>query len=363
PRRIDLTNALREGSPGTGRGRHSFRSALVVGEIAITLALSFGAGLLLRSLIAAQNSYPGFQDPDHLLALELQLPPGHYKTDQLARDFYGRLTEELRRQPGVTGVGAVTCPPSAGDCGDWWYSVLEKPAPARADVPLTLTNTADGTYFQTMGMRVVAGRGFTDADRAGGPAVAVINEELARAWWNAPQLAIGSHVKMGGPYVDGPVVAIVGVVENVKQMGLDAQPLPEIYSPFAQRPSTAMVVLLRTRADPSRLIPDVRRALSSLDRNIPIQSLKPFDDWLGATLQRRRFITLLLTLFAALAITLAAVGVYGVLNHWVGVRQKDIAVRLALGAQRSAILGWAAAHAFRLSIAGIALGTLGAWES
>jgi putative ABC transport system permease protein len=159
----------------------------------------------------------------------------------------------------------------------------------------------------------------------------------------------------------GPVYQIVGVVGNVSQMGLDEPPMPELYFPFSQRPNSAMVVMIRTTGNPTSLIPAVRHRAVAIDRNVPIQSLRPFEKWLGATLERRRFSTLLLGVFAALAMILAAVGIYGVLNYWVGVRQNEIAIRLALGAQQSAILRWAASHALRLAAVGIALGALGGW--
>jgi len=360
--RVDLTLALKEGSAASGAGRrgHFFRNTLVTAEIAITLVLSFASGLLIRSLIMAQTQYPGF-DSDHLLALELRLPPSSYDSDDAARQFYGRLMEGLRGEPGVKAVGAVNCPPSAGDCGDWWYSILEKPAPDRGSVPLSLFNTADSAYFRAMHMRLVAGREFTDADRPGGPRVVVINEEITRKWWPAPQLALGHRIKIGGPYREGPVYEIVGVVANVSQMGLDTEPMPEIYYPFSQRAERAMVVMVRTAGDPATLIPAIRRRVAAADRNLPIQSLRPFEKWLEAPLAQRRFSTMLLGVFAALAMILAAVGIYGVLNYWVSVRQREIAVRLALGAQRSAILHWAGSHAMRLAAVGIAMGAFGAW--
>jgi putative ABC transport system permease protein len=360
--RLDLTAALKDGSAGAGAGRRGglSRGALVIAEIAITLVLSFASGLLIRSLIEAQTRYPGF-DPDHLLALELQLPPSAYKTNESVRQFYGRLIDELRRQPGVESAAAVTCPPSAGDCGDYWYSILGKPAPARGDVPLCLFNRADAAYFDAMHIRMLAGRGFNEEDREKGPLSAVINEELARQWWPTPDLALGQQIKMGGPYMDGPVYNIVGVVGNVSQMGLDADPRPEVFFAFSQQASSAMVVMIRTVGASTPLIPAVRAEVASLDRNVPIQSLRPFEKWLGAPLERRRFMTLLLTSFAALAMILAAVGIYGVLSYWVSARQREIAIRVALGARRPAILRWAGSHAMLLAVIGIALGGFGCW--
>ena len=362
--RLDLSMALKEGAPGSG-ARHSgssLRAGLVIGEVAITLVLAFASGLLLRSLIAAQTADPGFV-PDHVLALELQLPHASYKSDQAVQQFYSGLMQDLRAQPGVRRVGAVLCPPSGGDCGDWWYSIVGKPAPARSDVPMTLTNTADSTYFDTMKIPLVAGRGFTEAERTGGLPLAVVNEELARAWWTAPGMAVGNEIKLGGPYMDGPTLQIVGVVRNVSQMGLDAAPLAEVYFPFLQRASEGMVVMIRSTGDPASLIPAVRRLVSARDRDLPIQSLRPFETWMAAPLARRRFSTALLSAFALLAMLLAAVGIYGVLNYWVGVRHKEIAVRLALGASRSGIVRWVAAHAMRLAAAGILLGGAGAWAA
>jgi len=362
--KVDLTTALKEGSPtaGTGRRGQAFRSALVIAEIAITLILAFASGLLVRSLIAAQHSDTGF-DPQNLLAIELQLPESRYRSDDSVREYYGQLLQKLRAEPGIQGVGLVNCPPGGGDCGDYWYSILEKPTPTRDDVPLSLIDVADASYFRTARIRLIAGRNFNESDRAGGSQVTVINELLARREWSDPQLALGQHLKVGGPYVEGPTLEIIGVIANVSQEGLDAERSPTFYYAFSQKPSSAMVVTLRTNGDPAQWMSAARRQVSALDRNVPIQSLRTGDDWLGATLQRRRFATLLLGLFGGLAMLLAAVGIYGVLNYWVSARQREIAIRLAVGAQRSTILRWAGLHATRLAVIGIVLGAIGAWSA
>jgi len=157
------------------------------------------------------------------------------------------------------------------------------------------------------------------------------------------------------------VLEIVGVVADVSQDGLDGEVEPVFYYPFSQKPSSAMVVMIRANGDPAQLTNAARRHVSALDRNVPIQSLRPAEERLGATLDRRRFATLLLGLFGALAMLLASVGIYGVLNYWVSTRQKEIAIRLAVGASRSAIFRWAGLHALRLATVGIVLGALGAW--
>ncbi|MGB6962346.1 MAG: FtsX-like permease family protein [Candidatus Acidiferrum sp.] len=253
------------------------------------------------------------------------------------------------------------CPPGAGECRGYWYSIFEKPTPARDDVPLSPFNKVDANYFRVARVRLIAGRNFNDSDRAGGPRVTIINERLAHQEWLDPRLAIGQHLKVGGPYMEGSTLEIVGVVADVSQMGLDAEQVPTFYYPFSQRPDSAMVVTMRTHGDPAQWMHAARRQVSALDRNVPIQSLRTAEDWLGATLERRRFATLLLGLFGGLAMLLAAVGIYGVLNYWVSARQREIAIRLAVGAHRSTILRWAGFHAARLAVFGIALGAIGAW--
>jgi predicted permease len=361
--KIDLTSALNAGGrSGTGtRRERSFRNALVVAEITITLVLAFSSGLLLRSLITAQYSNPGFV-PEGLLALELVLPESSYQNSQAVQNFYDRLLEGLRTLPGAKDVAAGYCPPPSGDCGDWWYSILGGPVPAKGDVPLSLFNIADPGYFKTMGIPLREGRTFTDADRAGAPLVAVVNEVIARQWFPR-ESAVGHIIKFGGPYMPGPTFQIVGVVASVSQDGLGALPMPEIYQPFAQRSSQARVAMIRTSGNPNSLIPAVRRVVASVDRNLPVQSLAPLEDRMAATLDRRRFATLLLAIFAGLALVLSAVGVYGLLNYWVTTKEQEIAIRLALGARRSTILAWSGTAASKLIAAGIVLGVLAAWAA
>jgi putative ABC transport system permease protein len=361
--RVDLTSALNDGGrSGTETKRaRSFRNVLVVAEITITLVLAFSSGLLLRSLIAAQNSSPGFV-PARVLSLDLMLPGASYRNPQAIQNFYDRLLEGLRALPGAQDAGAVYCPPPKGDCGDWWYSMVGAPVPAKDDVPMSLFNVAGPGYFETMRIPLREGRTFNSADRASAPLVAIVNETVARQWFPR-QSAVGHVIKFGGPYMPGATFEIVGVVGNVNQEGMGTVPYPEIYRPFSQDPRAAMVAMIRTTGDPSSIAPAVRRVVGSLDRNLPILSLVPMETRMAATLERRRFATMLLAIFAGLALTLSAVGVYGLLSYWVTAREQEIAIRLALGARRSAILSWAGAAASKLLAAGIVLGVLAAWAA
>jgi len=359
--KIDLADALKEGArlAGAGKHRQSMRSALVVTEVAITLVLAFGAGLLLRSMAAAQNSNPGF-DTAHLVTFSLDLPGKAYQGPQAVRRFYTDLTGNLRRVSGVTAVSAVSCPPPEGDCGDWFYSVVGRPDPARDQVPISLFNTADAGYFHMMGIPIRQGREFSDTDRADGPKVAVINEKLAHTWW-PNESAVGHRIKVGGPYQEGDLLEIVGVAANVRQSGLDSAPDEEIFRPLAQQPSSSMTLVMRTAGDSQPLAAAIRASVAALDRNLPLQRFDTMDAALGAGLSRRRFSTMLLALFAGLAMLLAAVGIYGLLNYWVTSREPEIAVRLALGASPGRILCWTSSHALRLAIVGVAIGAVGGW--
>jgi putative ABC transport system permease protein len=359
--RVEVSTVLKDGARTVGGDapRQLARSIFVVAEVALTFVLVFGAGLLLRSLSAAQRASPGV-DAHDVVSLELGLPVSSYPNPDSIGSFYTALSNELRALPGVTRVSRVRCPPGGGNCGDWFYSIVGRAQPARNEVPIALTNMSEPGYFATMRIPMQQGRDFGDTDRLKAPKVAIVNETLARKWWPDGG-AVGHQIKMGGPYADGPVVEIVGVVADVKQEGLDSQPMPEIYQPFAQRPSGASAVMIRAASDAEALIPSVRRAVARIDANLPIQRVAPLERTLGASLGRRRFSTLLLTAFAGLAIVLAIVGIYGLLSYWVNVREHEIGIRFALGARPSAIVRWTALQAIRLAAIGMALGAAGAW--
>jgi putative ABC transport system permease protein len=354
--RIDLTTSLKEGAPSSGsaKGGSLVREGLVVVEVSLALVLSFACALLVRSLVLAQTASPGF-DTTGLLALEIQLPPERYKTAEQTSHFYSRLIEKLSSNPGVISAGAINCPPSTGGCARGWYSIADLAAPPRPDVPLALLTKADAAYFQTMKIQLLAGQVLANPEKI------LINETLARHWWPAPQLALGHPLKFGGPFMDGPTYEIEGVVADVKQAGLDEPPFSEIYLPLAKNVPHAMVIMIRAHGNPDGLISSVRRDLASIDPDVPVHSQRPFEQWMSATLARRHFSTLLFEIFALLSLLLSAMGIYAVLNYWVTVREKEIAIRLALGAERALILLWTVRRAARLVLLGVVIGAIGCW--
>ncbi len=277
----DLTVALKEGARLSGGGRHrqAMRNVLVVAEVALTFMLAFGSGLLLRSLIAARSANPGY-DPQHALSFSLALPAPAYKNPEAVSQFYSRLLAGLRALPGVSGASAVFCGPGAGDCGDWWYSIAGRPVPARNEVPLAFTNTADAGYFQMMRIPVLQGREFNDSDRTG-PAVAIVNQTLARRWW-PNESAMGHQIKLGGPYMEGPLLEIVGVAGDVKQFELDTRPMPEIYQPFSQQTPGQMTIVLRAAGDAEALVGAARERVRALDPKLPLQRVATLEAMLGA---------------------------------------------------------------------------------
>jgi predicted permease len=359
--RIHLAAAMKEGArlAGGGRQRQSIRNLLVIAEVALTFVLAFGAGLLLRSLIAAQHSNPGF-DSQHLISFSVQLPAKTYKDDGAINAFYTGIVGDLKRLPGVVDASVVSCPPGAGDCGDWFYSVQGRPQPAQNEVPVALFNRADPGYFHMMRVPMLQGREFNEGDTAAGVKNVIVNATLARQQWpNEP--AVGRQIKMGGPYQKGDVWDVIGVAGDVKQYGLDGSTDPEVYRPGYQEGESDRTVMVRTAGDPAGLMPAVRARVLAVDRALPLQKFGVLEELMGAGLARRRFSTLLLTLFACLAVILAAIGIYGLLSYWVSSRESEIALRLALGASPGRILRWTSFHALRLALIGVAFGVAGGW--
>jgi predicted permease len=357
----DLNETLKEGgrgSTGGARGR-MIRSVLVVAEVAFALVLLTGAGLMIRSFLLLQEVKPGF-NPDHLLTLRLRLPQTKYSDAAQLTPFYQRLIERVRALPGVKTVGTVSHLPLSGAYQSGTITV-EQPSASIDNASFECDRRITSPdYFEAMGIEVMNGRAFNDHDAQGGQMVCIIDETFARRFWPNED-PLGKRAKIGGAQSTNPWLTIVGVVAHVKHYGLNAQGREFIYFPYQQAPARQMFLAVRTEGDPSNLIGAVRNEIAAIDPDQPIADIRNMEQIVYGSVAQPRFNMLMLGIFAAVALILAAVGVYGVMNYSVAQQTHEIGIRMALGAQQSHILSMVIRQGFLLVGMGVAIGLLGAF--
>ncbi len=355
--RGDLTGALKEGGRGamTGRAGNRLRGSLVVAEMALAVMLLVGSGLLIRSFLTLTAVEPGMRT-ERVLTFDLSLPSASYDTSADIFQFYGALLDRLEQLPAVTSVGASSELPLTGIGTVLSFLVEGREPPPRNQVQDAAVKFATPDFFRTLGIPLRSGRVFTEQDRAGAPQVALINEAAVRRYFPDGE-AIGENLLIG----DDQGWQVVGIVGDVPQSGLDQETRPEFYIPAAQAPRGRMTIAMRTSADPLALTGAIRAGVNAMDPNLPISEFTTVEEILSESVAQPRFYTMLLTLFAAVALILAAIGIFGVMSYAVAQRTREIGIRIALGAEESSVLMLVVSRALGLAAGGVALGLLGAF--
>src|SRR5216684_2029290 len=362
--KLDLRETLNEGSRGStaGPGHHRIRGALVAAEIAMAMLLLVGAGLLLRSFSRLQDVPPGFQ-ADHLLVADLPLSLTAYAKPEQRFEFFDRIVERVKSLPGVRSAGAASFLPVSGGGGLLHFNIYGRPPKSPHDYIATGYRTTTPNYFETLGMPLAKGRFFTAADTEKAPAVVVINATMAKTYFPGEN-PLGKRLKVGAtPESDVPWMEVVGVVGDVRQ-GLDLDPKAEMYLPYRQAdqvlPVFQLSIVLRTATDPLLQAAALRSALAEIDPNQPLVRVRTMEENMNATAAQPRFRTWLIGIFAALALVLAGVGVYGVMSYTVTQRTSEIGIRVTLGAQPEDVFKIVVGQGLRVALAGVGAGIVAA---
>ncbi|MBI2681183.1 MAG: ABC transporter permease [Candidatus Solibacter usitatus] len=360
---LDLNGLLKD-SAGPARGEIKFggrrsRAMLVVAEVALAEVLLIGAGLLLHSFWRLQQVDPGFR-AEHVLAAEVSVAGSGFVERQLP--FYTQLLQKLEAVPGVVSVGAINHLPLAGDIWTFDFTVEGQPAPPPGQEPSAAYRIISPRYFETMGTPLLRGRGFDGHDVEGAPMVAIISDAMARRNW-PNQDPIGKRFRMGRADSTNPWLTVAGVARNVKQSEWAAEPGPELYLPYLQHPeyfsgrsSSYMTFVVRTSGDPAALSSAFRHEVAAFDRNLPVSNMATLEAVVSDAQWRPRFNMLLLSIFAATALALAVVGIFGVISYAVAQRTREIGIRMALGAKPGDVLALVVKQGLGLALAGVAIG-------
>jgi putative ABC transport system permease protein len=374
--RLNLTESLKLGARfGTASfGAQRMRNLLVVLEMANSLMLLIGASLLIQSIVRLQRQQLGIRSADHLLTGHFYLPPIHYPNPAAITRFSDQFADRVRALPGVLDATITTIwPPDYN-----WTQMFEipgHPVTRAQDVPRAQCGFVDSHFLRTMGIPLIRGRDFNESDTATSPPVILVSQEFVRRYF-ARQDPIGVRIHIGPPAIlnippgaditDSSDATIIGIIGDFRNNGLASPPEPQIIALYSQHPLVTYGfrdIVVHTAADPHAMIPGITRQLHSMDANLPFAQTRTIDETVELLTGGQRFTTVLLGLFAAIGLALAAVGIYGVVSFLVAQRQRELAVRVAVGASVANVLWLVLEQGLRIAAVGAALGLIGAWAT
>ena len=360
--RMNQSETLKEGGRDsvTGRSGKRLRGLLVTAEVAVSLVLLIAAGLLINSFLRLRNIDPGFK-VDHLLTMKIELPEPKYEEFARRSAFYTDLVQRVQSLPGVQSAAVTTNLPLYRQGNSIGVRIEGRPDPPPGQELIVVTRIISPGYFDTMSIPLLAGRRFNDQDTDTSPNVVVISETMARRFWPGEN-PIGRRIAGGRVRSDADWIQIVGIVKDVRQFELNAEPRPQMYMSYRQAGFFAPEdLVVKTDVEPASMAAAVRKAVWEIDKDQPVSNIKTMEEILAESIARQRFSMLLLGVFAGVALLLAAVGIYGVMSYSVAQRTHEIGIRMALGAQTGAVLKLAVGYGLKLVVAGVLIGLVAAF--